>query len=76
MRRLILVISCALAAILCSAQNGRVVNGTVFTADGTPLSTAVLKAVGTLETFTTNADGSFQIQVPYYVKMLEATAAT
>ena len=74
MRRLILVISCALAAILCSAQNGRVVNGTVFTADGTPLSTAVLKAVGTLETFTTNADGSFQIQVPYYVKMLEATA--
>ena len=74
MRRLILAISCVLAAMICSAQNGRVVIGTVFTDDGTPLSTAVLKAVGTLDTFTTNADGSFKIQVPYYVKMLEATA--
>ena len=74
MRRLMIVLFCAVATIICSAQNNRVINGTVFAADGTPLSTAVLKAIGTLDTFTTNADGSFQIQVPYYVKMLEATA--
>ena len=74
MKRMILVVFCAVAALVCSAQNNRVVIGTVFTADGTPLGSAVLKAVGTELSFTPNADGKFQIQVPYYVKMIEASA--
>ena len=74
MRRLILVVFCAVVAIVCSAQNNRIVNGAVFTIDGIPLSTAVLKAVGTEHTFTPRADGTFQIQVPYYVKSMEASA--
>ena len=74
MKRLILVVFCAVATIVCSAQNDRIVNGAVFTADGLPLSTAVLTAVGTELTFTPAADGKFMIQIPYYVKMLEASA--
>ena len=73
MKRMILVVFCAVAALVCSAQNNRVVIGTVFKADGTPLGSAVLKAVGTELTFTSKADGTFQIQVPYYVKMIEAS---
>ena len=74
MKRLILVMFCAVAAIVCSAQNNRIVNGVVFTAEGTPLSAVVLTAVGTELTFRPGADGKFQIQVPFYVKILEASA--
>ena len=74
MKRLILAVFCAVVTFVCPAQNNRVVNGAVFTADGAPLSVAVLKAVGTELTFTPGADGRFQIQVPYYVKMIEASA--
>ena len=74
MRRLILVTLCAVVTFLCSAQNNRVVNGVVFTVDGTPMSGAVLRPIGTQLSCTTNADGTFRIQVPYYVKMVEAYA--
>lgn len=74
MKRLILAVFCAVVTFVCPAQNNRVVNGAVFTADGAPLSAVVLKAVGTELTFTPGADGRFQIQVPYYVKMIEASA--
>ena len=74
MKRLILAVFCAVVTFVCPAQNNRVVNGAVFTADGAPLSAVVLKAVGTELAFTPGADGRFQIQVPYYVKMIEASA--
>ena len=74
MRRLVLVVFCAVVAIICSAQNDRIVKGAVFATDGTPLSAVVLKVVGTEQTFTSKDDGTFQVQVPYYVKMIEASA--
>ena len=74
MKRLILAVFCAVVTFVCPAQNNRVVNGSVLTAEGTPLSVAVLKAVGTELTFTPKADGTFLIQIPYFIKMVEASA--
>lgn len=73
MKRLIWVIICAVAAIVCSAQNNRVVVGAVFTSDGTPLKDAVLSPVGTDLKFHTNPDGTFQIQIPHQVREVEAS---
>ena len=66
MRRLILVTLCAVVTFLCSAQNNRVVNGVVFTVDGTPMSGAVLRPIGTQLSCTTNADGTQTLTLTLY----------
>ena len=52
------------------AQNGRVVQGVVFDANGRPVSGATVAAVGGLETTTSASDGKFSVKVSPYVTQL------
>lgn len=73
MKRYILTIILAIATLLCSAQNDRIVRGKVFDAEGEPVPEATLKVAGTNLQFVAGADGTFSFSVPYYVKMIEAS---
>ena len=58
---------------VCAAQNNRAVNGAVYDDSGMPLPAATIKTVGADFSFNVNPDGKFVIQIPYYVKYVEAS---
>ena len=70
MRQIILMFLCATLSLVCVAQTERTVNGVVFDEKGLPLAGAVIQPVGTDWKFNTEADGTFLILVPHYVKEL------
>lgn len=63
---------CALGAV---AQNTKVVTGAVIDKNGNPLPNALVEATGGAESVTTDADGSFRIEVPIWLKSLTARYA-
>ena len=73
MKRLIISIICTALTFVCAAQNNRAVNGAVYDASGMPLPAATIKTVGADFSFNVNPDGKFLIQIPYYVKYIEAS---
>ena len=73
MKRLMISMICAALTFVCAAQNNRAVNGAVYNDSGMPLPAATLKTVGTDLSFNVNPDGKFVIQIPYYVKYVEAS---
>ena len=73
MKRLILVLICAIATFNCIAQNGRIVRGVVYDYSGMPLPGATLTPVGTQLKYTAVSDGTFQFEVPYDARFIEAS---
>lgn len=58
-----------------SAQNTKVITGAVIDKNGNPLPNALVEATGGAESVTTDADGSFRIEVPVWLKSLTAKYA-
>jgi hypothetical protein len=55
-----------------NAQNTKVITGAVIDNNGNPLPNALVEATGGAENVTTDADGSFRIEVPIWLKSLTA----
>lgn len=64
-----------ICAIGANAQNTKVVTGAVIDKNGNPLPNALVEATGGAESVTTDADGSFSIEVPVWLKSLTAKYA-
>lgn len=65
-----------MALVICvfgvSAQTTKVITGAVIDQNGNPLPNALVEATGGAESVTTDADGSFRIEVPIWLKSLTA----
>lgn len=59
-----------IAAVAANAQTTRVITGAVVDKNGNPLPNALIEATGGAETVTTEADGTFSIEVPVWLKSL------
>lgn len=75
MKKIFLLIVMAVCALSVSAQNTKTVTGAVIDKNGNPLPNALVRATGGAETVTTDADGSFTIEVPIWLKSLTAEYA-
>ena len=73
MKRTLLMLLMAGATIGAMAQNVREVKGTVIDKNGNPLPGAKIEATGGAENTVTDADGTFSMEVPRYLKSLTAT---
>lgn len=65
----------AICALGVNAQNTRVITGAVIDRNGNPLPNALVEATGGAESATTDADGSFRIEVPIWLKSMTAKYA-
>lgn len=76
MKKLFLLMTLVVICVLgVSAQNTKVVTGAVIDKNGNPLPNALVEATGGAESVTTDADGSFRIEVPIWLKSLTARYA-
>lgn len=68
-----------MTSVICvlgiNAQNTKVITGAVIDKNGNPLPNALVEATGGAESVTTDADGSFRIEVPIWLKSLTAKYA-
>lgn len=68
-----------MALVICSlgagAQTTRIITGAVIDKNGNPIPNALVEATGGAESVTTDADGSFRIEVPFWLKSLTASYA-
>lgn len=65
----------AICALGINAQSTKVITGAVIDKNGNPLPNALVEATGGAESVTTDADGSFRIEVPFWLKSLTAKYA-
>ncbi len=70
-----LIMLCCLASISVIAQTTKVVKGAVIDKNGNPLPGAVVEATGGAENTVVDADGTFSIEVPVWLKSLTAKYA-
>ncbi len=64
-----------ICALSVNAQNTKIITGAVIDKNGNPLPNALVEATGGAESVTTDADGSFRIEVPIWLKSLTAKYA-
>jgi hypothetical protein len=69
----ILAFIVVLMPLIASAQSFRVVRGSVYDTDGMPLTRAEVSYPNMTDKLKLGNDGSFQLDVPHYVKNLTAT---
>lgn len=72
MKKFLLLIVAIFCALGVSAQNTRIISGVVIDKNGIPLPNAIVEAIGGAESVNTDADGSFRIEVPVWLKFLTA----
>lgn len=75
MKKLLLLMTVALSALSMSAQTTKVITGAVIDKNGNPIPNALVEATGGAESVTTGADGTFRIEVPFWLKSLTAKYA-
>lgn len=75
MKKLLFLMTIVICALGASAQNTKVITGAVIDKNGNPLPNALVEATGGAESVTTDADGSFRIEVPIWLKSLTAKYA-
>ena len=73
MKRILLLLLCAVLPVVLFAQATRPVRGVVFDAQGTPMAGATVTAVGSAESTTSKVDGTFEMMVSPYTKFVQAT---
>lgn len=71
----LLIMLCCMASISVIAQNTKIVKGAVIDKNGNPLPGAVVEATGGAENAVVDADGTFSIEVPVWLKSLTAKYA-
>lgn len=76
MKKFFLLMTFAVICVLSvSAQSTKIVTGAVIDKNGNPLPNALVEATGGAESVTTDADGTFRIEVPIWLKSLTARYA-
>ena len=73
MKRTLLMLLMVGVTVGAMAQTTREVKGTVIDKNGNPLPGAKIEATGGAENTVTDADGTFSMEVPRYLKSLTAT---
>ena len=75
MKKIFLMFAVCAMSIAVSAQTTRVLKGAVIDKDGNPLPGATVNATGGSEVTTVDADGSFLMEVPIWLKRATAQYA-
>ncbi len=75
MKKIFLLMTLVICALSLSAQSTRVITGAVIDKNGNPLPNALVEATGGAESVSTDADGTFRIEVPFWLKSLTAKYA-
>lgn len=75
MKKILLMTALCLLSIGMSAQSKKIVTGAVIDKNGNPLPNALVEATGGAENVTTDADGTFRIEVSIWLKSLTAKYA-
>lgn len=75
MKKLLLLMTFVICVLGTNAQNTKIITGAVIDKNGNPLPNALVEATGGAESVTTDADGSFRIEVPIWLKSLTAQYA-
>ena len=73
MKRIVLVLLCAVLPMVVFAQATRPVRGVVFDKQGIPMADVELTAIGSSESTVSKADGTFEMMVSPYTKFIKAT---
>lgn len=66
---------CCVGAAVAMAQTTKVIRGAVIDKNGNPLPGAIVEATGGAENVTADADGTFSMEVPFWLKTLTARYA-
>lgn len=75
MKKLLLMLVVACSSIVAVAQNTRVIKGAVVDKDGNPLPGAVVEATNGAESTVVDADGTFSLEIPIWLKSITAKYA-
>lgn len=75
MKKVFLMMTLVICVLGVSAQNTKVITGAVIDNNGNALSNALVEATGGAENVTTDADGSYRIEVSLWLKSLTAKYA-
>lgn len=75
MKKLLLMLVVACSSIVAVAQNTRVIKGAVVDKNGNPLPGAVVEATNGAESTVVDADGTFTLEVPIWLKSITAKYA-
>lgn len=75
MKKILLMTALCLLSISMSAQSKKIITGAVIDKNGNPLPNALVEATGGAENVTTDADGTFRIEVSIWLKSLTAKYA-
>lgn len=75
MKKLTIIIAAIAMSFAASAQTTRVIKGAVVDKNGNPLPGATVTATGGSEVTTVDADGSFSLEVPIWLKSATAKYA-
>lgn len=75
MKKLLLMLVVACSSIVAVAQNTRVIKGAVVDKKGNPLPGAVVEATNGAESTVVDADGTFSLEVPIWLKSITAKYA-
>lgn len=75
MKKFLLLMTFVISVLGAYAQNTKIVTGAVIDKNGNPLPNALVEATGGAESVTTDADGSFSIEVSIWLKSLTAKYA-
>ena len=73
MKKFLFLTLCCALSLSVVAQGTRPVRGIVFDSDGIPMSGATLTAVGSTDSKLSGADGTFEMMVSPYTKLIEAS---
>ena len=73
MKRFLFITLCCALSLSVAAQGTRPVRGVVFDSDGTPMPNVTLTAIGSTDSKQSGADGTFEMMVSPYTKLIEAS---
>ena len=74
-KSVLMILLCCLASVSVMAQSTKEIKGAVIDKNGNPLPGAVVEATGGAESATVDADGTFSMEVPVWLKKVTARYA-
>ena len=75
-KSVLMILLCCLASVSVMAQSTKEIKGAVIDKNGNPLPGAVVEATGGAESATVDADGTFSMEVPVWLKKVTARYAS
>lgn len=74
-KSVLMILLCCLASVSVMAQSTKEIKGAVIDKNGNPLPGAVVESTGGAESTTVDADGTFSMEVPVWLKKVTARYA-